>query len=645
MKGKLLGNRYELLECIGSGGMAEVYRAKCHLLNRQVAVKILKSELMKDDEFVQKFKIEAQASAGLNHPNIVNVFDVGADQGMYYIVMELIEGKTLQEVIRERKRLSPEKAVRVFAQIASAVEFAHDRHIIHRDLKPQNIMVNHLGNIKVMDFGIARATTSETLQVSDKVLGSVAYLSPEQAKGVYSDERSDLYSLGIVFYEMLTGRTPFKGETPISVVMKHLEEELSFEETDDVPIGYQNIIRKLTQKLPENRYQSVRELVVDLKKAKAEPENEAIASQSFSDSPTTEVDVEGVKERVRKRAEDGSSMQQKKQQPKKKTKKKKVSSLQKWAISGTAVILAFLLVLFGAYQLSMNNIVNISEVEVPNMQGLTLTQAQALIDDIGIELYVEKEIYSNSYDKGVIVEQGIPAGRKIKRSPVGVTLSKGAKLVEVPDIVNNYAYSIDVLLSGSGLIKGSLVYEFSDEPDGIIIRQEPSAGEMVAEGTPVNYIVSSGVEKEYRAMPSIIGLQLEEATQQLEDLGFAIGQIIYENSEQPAGEILYQSYPEGSDVVKGSEISVKVSKESADSGPKEVSKTITLRLPQTNPTVKVKLTLVSPGGEITVYEEVLSTEQGNAAIALKGTGQQTYKIYYDDQYLIDYNVTFSGTGQ
>jgi serine/threonine-protein kinase len=645
MKGKLLGNRYELLECIGSGGMAEVYRAKCHLLNRQVAVKILKSELMKDDEFVQKFKIEAQASAGLNHPNIVNVFDVGADQGMYYIVMELIEGKTLQEVIRERKRLSPEKAVRVFAQIASAVEFAHDRHIIHRDLKPQNIMVNHLGNIKVMDFGIARATTSETLQVSDKVLGSVAYLSPEQAKGVYSDERSDLYSLGIVFYEMLTGRTPFKGETPISVVMKHLEEELSFKEKDDVPIGYQNIIRKLTQKLPENRYQSVRELVADLKKAKAEPESEAIAVQSFSDSPTTEVDVEGVKERVRKMTEDGSSMQQKRQQPKKKTKKKKVSSLQKWSISGAAVILAFLLVLFAAYQLSMNNIVNISEVEVPNMQGLTLTQAQALIEDIGIELYVEKEIYSNSYDKGVIVEQGISAGRKIKRSPVGVTLSKGAKLVEVPDIVNNYAYSIDVLLSGSGLIKGSLVYEFSDEPDGIIIRQEPSAGEMVAEGTPVNYIVSSGVEKEYRAMPSIIGLQLEEATQQLEDLGFAIGQIIYENSEQPAGEILYQSYPEGSDVVRGSEISVKVSKESADSDPKEVSKTITLRLPQTNPTVKVKLTLVSPGGEIIVYEEVLSTEQGNAAIALKGTGQQTYKIYYDDQYLIDYNVTFSGTGQ
>jgi serine/threonine-protein kinase len=645
MKGKLLGNRYELLECIGSGGMAEVYRAKCHLLNRQVAVKILKSDLMKDDEFVQKFKIEAQASAGLNHPNIVNVFDVGADHGMYYIVMELIEGKTLQDVIRDQKRLSPEKAIRFFAQIASAVEFAHERHIIHRDLKPQNIMVNHLGNIKVMDFGIARATSSETLQVSDKVLGSVAYLSPEQAKGVYSDERSDLYSLGIVFFEMLTGRAPFKGETPISVVMKHLEEELNFHENDDVPSGYQSIIRKLTQKLPENRYQSVGELIIDLKKAKIDPENGAIAALSFSDSPTTEVDVVGVKERVRKMTEDGNSMQQKRQQPKKKTKKKKVSSLKKWAISGTAVILAFLLVLFGAYQLSMNNIVNISEVEVPNMQGLTLTQAQTLIEDIGIELYVEKEIYSNSYDKGVIVEQGIPAGRKIKRSPVGVTLSKGAKLVEVPDIVNNYAYSIDVLLSGSGLIKGSLVYEFSEEPDGIIIRQEPVAGEQVAEGTPINYIVSSGVEKEYRAMPSIIGLQLEEATQQLEDLGFTIGQTIYENSDQPVGEILYQSYPEGADVVIGSAISVKVSKESADAGPKEVSKTITLRLPQANPTVKVKLTLVSPSGEITVYEEVLSTEQGNAAIVLKGTGQQTYKIYYDDQYLIDYNVTFGGSNE
>ncbi len=645
MKGKLLGNRYELLERIGSGGMAEVYRAKCHLLNRQVAVKILKSELMMDDEFVQKFKIEAQAAAGLNHPNIVNVFDVGADQGMYYIVMELIEGKTLQEVIREQKHLSPEKAVRFLLQIVSAVEFAHERHIIHRDLKPQNIMLNHLGNLKVMDFGIARATTSETLQVSDKVLGSVAYLSPEQAKGGYCDERSDLYSLGIVFYEMLTGRTPFTGETPISVVMKHLEEDLSFQEVDDIPIAFQNIVRKLTQKLPENRYQSARKLIIDLKKAKTSPEEATIAAQTFSDSPTTEVDVEVVKERARKIAKDGNSMPQKRQQSKKTSKKKKITGLQKWAISGSAVILAFLLVLYGAYQLSMNNIVNISEVEVPNMQGLTLAQAQTLIEDIGIELYVEKEIYSNSYDKGVIVEQGIPAGRKIKRSPVSVTLSKGAKLVEVPDVVNNYAYSIDVLLSGSGLSKGSLVYEFSDEPDGIIIRQEPAAGEMVAEGTAVNYIVSSGIEKEYRAMPSIIGLQLEEATQQLEDLGFTIGQTIYENSDQPAGEILYQSYPEGSDVVIGSEISVKVSKDNETAGPKEVSKTITLRLPQTNPTVKVKLTLVADGGEITVYEEVLSTEQGNAAIALKGTGQQTYKIYYDDQYLIDYNVTFSGDGQ
>jgi serine/threonine-protein kinase len=309
-------------------------------------------------------------------------------------------------------------------------------------------------------------------------------------------------------------------------------------------------------------------------------------------------------------------------------------------ISGIAVVLAFLFVLFGAYQLSMQNIVNISEVEVPSMQGMTLAQAQTLTEDLGIELYVEKEIYSNAYDKGVIVEQGIPAGRKIKRSPVGVTLSKGAKLVEVPDIVNNYAYSIDVLLSGSGLQKGSLIYEFSEEPDGIIIRQDPAAGDLVAEGTAVNYIVSSGIEKEYRAMPNIIGLQLEEATDQLEDLGFAIGQIIYEKSDEPAGQILYQSYPEGSDVVMGSEISVKVSKADETSGPQEVTKTITLRLPQTNPTVKVKLTLVSSSGEITVYEETLTTEQGNAAIALRGVGQQTYKIYYDDQYLIDYNVNF-----
>lgn len=642
MKGKLLGNRYELLEKIGTGGMADVYRAKCHLLNRHVAVKILKSELMADEEFVQKFKVEAQAAAGLNHPNIVNVFDVGADHGMYYIVMELIEGRTLKELIRERKQLSPDQALRFLAQIASAVEFAHERHIVHRDLKPQNIMINHLGNIKVMDFGIARATTSETLQVSKKVLGSVAYLSPEQAKGTYSDERSDLYSLGIVFYEMVTGRTPFQGETPISIVMKHLEEDIRFTDQDQIPVGYRNVILKMTRKKPEERYQSVKNLIKDLRKLKSDPDDGLIAVQSFSNSETTEFNVKELNNLAKTTMEDKKTMQRKQKQTKKTSRKKpSVSRAQKWIISISAVALAFVLVLFGAYQLSMQNIVNISEVEVPNMQGLSLSQAQALTDDLGIELYVEKEIYSNAYEKGVIVDQGIPAGRKIKRSPVGVTLSKGARLVEVPDIVNNYAYSIDVLLSGSGLQKGNLIYEFSDEPEGIIIRQEPLAGDLVAEGTLIDYIVSSGVEKEYRAMPSIIGLQLDVASQQLEDLGFAIGQVIYEKSDKPAGEVLYQSYPEGADVVIGSEISLKVSKESEETGPQEVSKTITLRLPQTNPTVKVKLTLLSDSGEITVYEEVLSTQQGNASVALKGTGRQTYKIYYDDQYLIDYNVNFS----
>jgi len=640
MKGKLLGNRYELLEKIGTGGMADVYRAKCHLLNRHVAVKILKNELMADEEFVQKFKVEAQAAAGLNHPNIVNVFDVGADLGMYYIVMELIEGRTLKELIRERKQLSPDQALRFLAQIASAVEFAHERHIVHRDLKPQNIMINHLGNIKVMDFGIARATTSETLQVSKKVLGSVAYLSPEQAKGTYSDERSDLYSLGIVFYEMVTGRTPFQGETPISIVMKHLEEDIRFTDQDQIPVGYRNVILKMTRKKPEERYQSVKDLIKDLRKLKSDPDDGLIAVQSFSNSETTEFNVKELNKLAKTTTEDKKTMQRK-QNKKTSRKKPSVSKAQKWIISISAVALAFVLVLFGAYQLSMQNIVNISEVEVPNMQGLSLSQAQALTDDLGIELYVEKEIYSNAYEKGVIVDQGIPAGRKIKRSPVGVTLSKGAKLVEVPDIVNNYAYSIDVLLSGSGLQKGNLIYEFSDEPEGIIIRQEPVAGDLVAEGTLIDYIVSSGVEKEYRAMPSIIGLQLEVASQQLEDLGFAVGQVIYEKSDKPAGEVLYQSYPEGADVVIGSEISLKVSKESEETGPQEVSKTITLRLPQTNPTVKVKLTLLSDSGEITVYEEVLSTQQGNASVALKGTGRQTYKIYYDDQYLIDYNVNFS----
>ena len=270
MIGKVLGARYEIIEKIGGGGMALVYKAKCQLLNRYVAVKVLRDEFTNDEEFIKKFRHESQAAASLSHPNIVNIYDVGSEGDIYYIVMEYIKGKTLKEIINENGKLSSEQTVNYSIQIAEALQHAHNNHIVHRDIKPHNIMVTEDGRIKVTDFGIARAVTSTTMTNTSSVIGSVHYFSPEQARGKFTDEKSDIYSLGIVMYEMITGKVPFEGESPISIALKHVEEEIvSPRTTDDtVPENIEYIIMKCVRKNQSERYKNAGELLKDLRKVK-----------------------------------------------------------------------------------------------------------------------------------------------------------------------------------------------------------------------------------------------------------------------------------------------------------------------------------------------------------------------------------------
>ena len=299
-KGMFISDRYEIIDKVGSGGMSDVYKAKCHKLNRYVAIKVLKPEFSEDKNFVSKFRVEAQSAAGLSHPNIVNVFDVGEDDGIYYIVMELIEGITLKKYIDRKGKLPVKEAVSILIQVAQGIEAAHNNHIIHRDIKPQNIIISKEGKVKVTDFGIARAASTNT--ISSNAMGSVHYISPEQAKGGFIDEKSDIYSLGITLYEMVTGRLPFEGDSTVSIALQHVQNELPspFIYVPDLPISVEKIIEKCTQKKPDRRYLKVSSLIADLKRSLISPDEDFVQMVTLDENGATRMISDEEVSQIRK---------------------------------------------------------------------------------------------------------------------------------------------------------------------------------------------------------------------------------------------------------------------------------------------------------------------------------------------------------
>ena len=327
--GMMIGDRYEILEKIGTGGMSDVYKAKDHKLNRFVAVKVLKQEFSENANFVSKFRIEAQAAAGLTHPNIVNVYDVGEEEGIYYIVMELVEGITLKKYIEKKARLSVKEAISIAIQVSMGIEAAHNNHIIHRDIKPQNIIISKEGKVKVTDFGIAKAATSNT--ITSNVMGPVHYTSPEQARGGYSDEKSDIYSLGITMFEMLTGRVPFNGETTVAIAIKHIQEEMPSprDYVPEIPVSVEQIVFKCCQKSPDRRYQSMGELIVDLKRSLMNPDEDFVQIADPDKEASTRMITDKDISQIKKQSERRDSMEEamhlrKEKDVKKAVKKKKV---------------------------------------------------------------------------------------------------------------------------------------------------------------------------------------------------------------------------------------------------------------------------------------------------------------------------------
>lgn len=556
---KLLAGRYELIEKIGEGGMAVVYKAKCRLLNRYVAIKILRPEFTKDEQFLESFKRESQAAAGLQHPNIVSIYDVGKEGNINYIVMELVDGRPLSEIIEEKAPLEYKTAIEITKQVASALSLAHKNNIIHRDVKPHNIMITKEGVAKLADFGIAKAVSNSTMVAeSNKIMGSVHYFSPEQAKGSNVDARSDIYSLGIVLYEMLTGRVPFDGDSAVQIALMHINEDIPplSRYVKGLPPALEKAVMKATDKLPSNRYSSADAMIEELENI--EFVSKVVGNDIFTaKNDSSQDDDDELNKLV------GDTSKKSKKNKKKKNTDEDAAKKKKIAIISVAVI-AVLAALFGV--LYATGVIGGSgeEVEVPDLKNMTYDEAKEELDAIGLKIKEGKEVPSTEIEEGRVVSQTPLKGTRIKQGrTVTVMLSAGEKSGVVPSLINKTFTSesdIDALLAEYGYKLGSVSYKESDAEEGIIIEQTPSAGASADEGSRVDIVVSKGKKKP--TVPRLTGLSVEDAKAAITSAGFSVGEVIYgESNTYKAGVVMEQQYAEGTELAKGTSINIVVAKE------------------------------------------------------------------------------------
>jgi eukaryotic-like serine/threonine-protein kinase len=548
--GKMLGNRYEIIEKIGGGGMAMVYKAKCHLLNRNVAVKVLRNELIHDKDLVVKFKRESQAVASLSHPNIVNVYDVGEIEDSYYIVMEMVRGKTLKKVIQEKGMMHEDEIIYFSKQIARALQHAHENYVVHRDIKPQNILITEDHRAKVTDFGIALSASASTLTNTGNLEGTVHYFSPEQARGGYTDAKTDLYSLGIVMYEMATGKLPFEGESPITVALKHLQQDIELPSriNPNISEGLENIILKLTQKEQMSRFKSAAALVEALNQLETDPDfviDEIY--EDFDDNPT-QINTHAKGDEIRKMAG-------------KNNKRRKKPNNAKFIMAGGIVtaLLAALLFTFGLFYVS--SLFTSESLSVPDLIGMSLEEAREELDRLGLQNRVEFR-FDSEVEENRVISQSPTAGMKVKADyPIELIVSAFENAAEVPDVLYKLADDARFALEDEGFVVGELQYAFSDLPKGTVIRQEPRAGNAFQEGGTVHLVISEGPEIATVIMPNVVGVEIDSAQTTLTQLNLTVGSVQEEfSNEYVEGRILRQSVPAGREVAENTTITLTVSK-------------------------------------------------------------------------------------
>ena len=558
MSVKLLAGRYELLEKIGDGGMAVVYKARCRLLNRFVAIKILKPEFAKNPDIIESFRRESQAAAGLSHPNIVGIFDVGREGNLHYIVMELIEGQTLSKMIEKEGPIEYHKVIDITKQIAAGLSYAHKHHIIHRDIKPHNILMTPDGVAKIADFGIAKAMSESIDDDSEEmVMGSVHYFSPEQARGGYVDEKSDIYSLGIVMYEMLTGRVPFDAETPVQVALMHINEQMvpPSRYVPTIPPRLEAIILKATAKVQVSRYANVDEIIKELDKI------ELISAV---------VGEEAVAPEIRKTDRTALDKQKKEaaSEKKKRNKKNSEGNSRKYIIIG-AVLLAAVAVIASIFVFGGGK----GKVVVPDLRGYTYEEAEQELESLGLEIEKGNEVFSDEYDEGQIVSQSPKPDMEVKKGKsIRVNISKGSGMETVPNVIGMTESQAREALEAKGFQLGRVTEEESSQVAGTVVRQSPVSGTEAESGSAVDIVIAKEVQKQEVAMPGLLGKSLASAQAAIENAGLTVGNVTYAySSDYPEGQVMEQQYGSGTSLEKGTSVSIVISKGAEPQEPEEPS--------------------------------------------------------------------------
>ena len=638
LEGRVLGNRYEMIKKIGNGGMATVYKATDLVLKRYVAVKILRDEFTTDEEFIKRFETEAQSAARLTHPNIVSIFDVGVDNGIYYIVMELIQGKTLKEIITEERGPLPWKwSVNVAIQIASALEMAHKNNIIHRDIKPHNIIITEDGIAKVTDFGIAKAVSNSTITAFGTTIGSVHYFSPEHARGGYTDAKSDLYSLGVVMYEMVTGKVPFDADTPVSVALKHMQEEPvpPIEENPNLPESINQIILKALKKDPMFRYQTSTEMLQDLRMALKNPNGDFVSNDDYDPTARTQrISTEELEREQRK-------------QKNNKKQNKFVGFIKKHKKLSTFLGLVILFFLAFGGTILFLNVTNPKEVSLPNVVGLSKEEAQKTIEDLKLKFEIKSEEYNAEVEKDCIISQDPTYTEKYNNvkegSTVKVVISKGAEKTTVPKVIGMKEDEAIKALEDAKL-KAEIVEETSKKvEEGYVISQETDANTEANAGDTVKIHVSTGTGIKQVTMIDVKGKTEADAKTTLEKLGLVVNIGSSEDKSKDNGVVLTQSIEVGKVIDEGTTVTITVNKlaetktvpitvnvKSLLDG--DIYETSTSEEEKDKNDKKVKeVTLRVTVGEDTIYSKKVKASETAVAVGnAKGTGTTTVKVYIDD---------------
>ena len=628
IKGILLDNRYRIVDKIGVGGMADVYLGEDTLLGRQVAIKVLHANFANDDEFVTRFKREAQAAGKLNHPNIVNMYDVGFDQDLHYIIMEYVNGETLKEYITRHGRLSIDEAVKFTIAIAEGLEHAHTMGIVHCDIKPHNVIITQTGRVKVTDFGIARAmNATNTVMYTNSILGSAHYLSPEQASGKPVDGNTDIYSLGVVLYEMLTGRVPFEGETPIAVALKHVREKVAppTRYNPSIPPLLEAVVMKALSKNPADRFDSISDMISDLRLSQGFTMGKTQRHEpyDFATQMIPAVDPEAL--------EDFSTIQEeRKDEGQKKSMLSKIASIpQKYIVLGAAVI--FLVAFLGAF-LSYGNFWSNTTVDVPNVVGKQVSVAKNILEDKHLRVSTS-EVTNPDVPAGQVISQTPGAGEKVKEQrTIHLVVSKGVGDITVPDLSDLTVDQARQRLKDVGLVVGKITQQSVDgKKDGVVIAQSPSGDSKVSKGTTIDLVVNKAKAKKVK-VPNLVGMTLKDARDTLSNAHLGVNQVA--GSVEEKAVVIEQSIKAGDEIDEGSTLNLtaefkedkKKSEKKEESSSNKTTGTVDVTVPSGSKNQELKIVVKDDEGSAVIYDD--TNKPGDRIVRkVSGVGNVRIEVY------------------